>query len=51
MNSDQKIGCKHLTYFSSEAVYDPALSRVNEYSPFAAEPLRYDALRSGDHGT
>lgn len=38
-----KSGCAHLVYFSSDAVYNPALSRVDEETPAAPQDL-YGAM-------
>lgn len=38
-----KAGCSHLVYFSSDAVYDPALARVTEGTP-ASPPDLYGAM-------
>lgn len=35
----EKIGCAHLIYFSSDAVYDSAVSRVAEDTPAAPQDL------------
>ncbi len=38
-----KVGCAHLVYFSSDAVYDPAVSRVAEETPASPRDL-YGAM-------
>jgi len=39
----EKSGCAHLIYFSSDAVYDPGLSRVTEQTPASPQDL-YGAM-------
>jgi nucleoside-diphosphate-sugar epimerase len=39
----EKTGCAHLVYFSSDAVYDSAVSRINEDTPASPQDL-YGAM-------
>src|SRR6185295_4298080 len=39
----EKAGCAHLVYFSSDAVYNPTVSRVSEYTPASPQDL-YGAM-------
>jgi UDP-glucose 4-epimerase len=41
----EKIGCSHLVYFSSDAVYDTAVSYVSEATPTAPQDL-YGAMHN-----
>lgn len=39
VHAASKVGCRHFVYFSSDAVYDPALSFVTDSSPAAPVDL------------